>query len=71
MADMVIEKNIPVPTRKNNGVMAILKELEIGDSFVSKYKNQAAFAGLLTKLRPKRFTCRRIDAETFRIWRIE
>ena len=63
---MKIEKNIPIPSRKKYEV----SEMQIGDSFVAKTRqdaNAAAFA-----MRQAGFSvCTRSENGGVRVWRIE
>jgi hypothetical protein len=60
---------LPLPTPRALGLGRLLAELEIGESGII----QRHAAGDLYKTGlalGRRFTCRRIDAETSRVWRL-
>lgn len=78
---MKIEKNIPIPPRKNKE-LHIIRNMEIGDSILSdmeysrwnmaKFSSWARnFANKSTDCKHYKFTCRKVDGNKMRLWRIK
>jgi hypothetical protein len=60
---------LPLPTPRAIGLTALLSALDIGESgIVPRHTAQDVYKTGLSLGR--RFTCRRVDAETSRVWRI-
>ena len=77
MSDFKIDKDVPMP--KTNGYAHPKYpwlEMEVGDSFVIEDKKDngtlayAASGQASKRFAPKRFTCRKVEPTTFRIWRV-
>ncbi len=75
-----IEKNIPIPARweweymrkRKKNLAWPFKDMEVGDSFLLRdnYSIRAASASKVWGTRHKRtFTCQRVSAYNFRLWR--
>lgn len=67
-----IDKSVPIPKHADRNGKYPWREMEIGDSFVvssagDKLPSAASWAG---KRHGLRFTCRKIDENTTRVWRI-
>ena len=68
MKDIKIESNVPIPSASGRGTVAILKKLQIGDSFICSHLRQsnvhtsAKWVGI-------KIVTRTIDG-TLRVWRI-
>lgn len=68
-AEIKIEKGIPIPKAKSQGISAALRAMNVGDSIVMP----AAQRGNLyacAKSVGVRLTLRSIDAGTVRVWRV-
>ena len=70
--ELVIEKNIPVPTRAKHGtgITATARKMEVGDSFLVEGPARKGIYTYLRYLAPMRFTTRTVDGG-IRIWRVE
>lgn len=76
-AQFVIEKNIPIPEVRGAGRRPICPfgEMGVGDSFAVRgdRKRQMRISSAAVdygKRHGSKFSVRRMDAETFRVWRI-
>ena len=66
-----IEKNIPIPKLIRNGKnINILRQMEIGDSFVFEGKSRSLFLVPARRIGIK-LTTRKIGHDKFRLWRIK
>lgn len=67
--DTKIEKGIPIPNGRV-GKKYPFAQMEVGDSFVSDAKAQAAAGQMNMVRKPKRWICRTIEDGKVRIWRV-
>lgn len=83
MPHLVIEDNVPIPPKEGYGLpgkprartkWTILYDLEVGQSFtipVSDRSAATATASRVSRETGRKFTSRREDKVTARIWRVE
>lgn len=71
MSDIIIEKGIPIKPilSRVNGVAAVLKQCEVGDSFLWTVKNQSNLHASAKYVGYKIVTRKQPDGQ-YRIWRI-
>ena len=69
-----IEKGVPLPSGANGGKYP-LQQMEVGDSFqmtgMDERDERRLRAIVGRNKNGRRFTCRKVGAETFRVWRIK
>jgi len=66
---MKIEKNIPIKGRKENYVLDLIKQMEVGDSVLNPKRVCASFTQMVNRHKiDYKFTERAVDGG-FRIWR--
>jgi len=72
MAQVKIDKDVPIPTHITKIPKYPWREMEIGDSFLLETKESGAtFAGQASKrLHPKKSISRKTD-EGYRVWRVK
>lgn len=74
MAEIKIEKGIPIPTRPPRPLKYPLDKMEIGDSFFVPNKKRETMRVQITeaqkRLWPKRFTVRAVTGGGVRVWRV-
>lgn len=74
LKDIKIEKNIEIPFSHTGRqtLTGLLRQLEVGDSFIYDIERRNAMNSLavrVAKVSNKKFTSRRISEDTVRIWR--
>ena len=65
----VIEKGVPIPDKQRLGLSAVLMEMEVGDSVVIN-RAQSSIGIYMSRYKPKRFTTKKIDNNSCRVWRV-
>lgn len=71
----IIEDGVPIPKKgvrqSGNGIVAWLRRLEVGQSMVVPLK-QSSMTGSVHHLRKegRKFTTRKVDAKSCRVWRV-
>lgn len=79
MSNYIIEKNVPIPSRRGGDHVYPFALMQVGDSFKIEKKDQgrvSASAWVYAKRASERgekvrFITRKVDADTYRIWRVE
>lgn len=68
---MKIENGIPVPQKKSDSLLGLLRRMEVGDSVLAPKSDYARRVGYQVQVieKGKRFTTRAVDGG-LRIWRI-
>jgi len=69
MSEIKIEKNIPIPV-KQTGISAVLRSLDIGDSFLAKKGQQAHITASGRRVGVK-VVSRTVATDQIRVWRVE
>lgn len=70
MNEVKIEKNVPMPAPySRSGLTGTLREMEIGDSIVIPRIRQTNVSTAANTLRRK-YSTRKIDDQTIRVWRV-
>jgi hypothetical protein len=73
IASIVIQKHVPMPEFRKEPTpwLAIIKQMEVGDSFI--VPNEKVANGLYQYFRQlnMRCTCKEIEAGFYRVWRRE
>jgi hypothetical protein len=65
---LVIEKQVPVPTRRPRGMYsAVVSKMEVGDSVVIPIKHYGVFFHS-SRRASKIITTRKVDSEHMRVW---
>jgi hypothetical protein len=66
-----IEKGIPVPAlgKGNTSLLAVMRSMEVGESFVLPLSKRSSVGPNAYRCVGAKFSTRKIDAETIRVWR--
>lgn len=67
----VIEKNIPIGTYKSVEHRMLLKQMDVGDSYVYPDSERATLNNQLKFFPHRIYITKKIDEKTRRVWRIE
>ena len=71
---VAIERGIPLPPKNWGKTAAVLKALEVGDSYETKSKKRNTLSGYERSVAKKlgiKVTARKVSDFTFRVWRVE
>ena len=72
MTAMIIETGIPCPPRGNSPVVAAMRSMDVGQSFlITEAFEYGRARGSWAMLKPKKFAIRKVPHEGWRVWRLE
>ena len=66
-----IEKGVPLPEKQGEGFTALLRKMQIGDSFLVTAYQGSSIRTMFYRMRPLRFKSRILGDGNMRIWRVE
>ena len=70
---LVIEKGVPAPKKRQTHAWP-LESMEVGDSFVVPNKHRISVQAAISTFKKNTgavFTCRKIDDDSCRVWRLK
>lgn len=71
MSLAVIEKGVPFPGQRRDGSMlALMRGMEIGDSFVVPRTTAQLVRVYYQRLSPAKYVSRKVDEQSVRVWRV-